>query len=179
MSQIDRRYYKRSGASTFIMEHYDIEDAFRRIAAPKLELRRNLVHRMRSGSGEVKQRMVLSIAVANVGEVSAKELSVGLADVRGAAVEVAAGPGVSVSEFGLVRTISHTPPFAIHPGETRQFVNLEFYAWGSASEVARLGQPPRYASATEFDLIVSAEHMRPLTERVVLTLDDVQQRWGR
>jgi hypothetical protein len=32
----DKRYYKRAGDSFFEMEHYDIEDAFRRTAAPSL-----------------------------------------------------------------------------------------------------------------------------------------------
>jgi hypothetical protein len=34
----DRRYYKRAGDSTFVMEHYDIEDAFNRVAPTQLEL---------------------------------------------------------------------------------------------------------------------------------------------
>jgi predicted HTH transcriptional regulator len=34
----DKRYYKRAGDSSFIMEHYDIEDAFNRIAPTHLRL---------------------------------------------------------------------------------------------------------------------------------------------
>jgi schlafen family protein len=34
----DRRYYKRAGDSTYVMEHYDIEDAFRRAVTPSLKL---------------------------------------------------------------------------------------------------------------------------------------------
>lgn len=34
----DKRYYKRSGDSSFIMEHYDIEDAFNRIGLVDLDL---------------------------------------------------------------------------------------------------------------------------------------------
>ena len=34
----DKRYYKRAGNSSFIMEHYDIEDAFNRIAPTELRL---------------------------------------------------------------------------------------------------------------------------------------------
>ena len=34
----DRRYYKRAGDSTFVMEHYDIEDAMRRLVLPDLQL---------------------------------------------------------------------------------------------------------------------------------------------
>lgn len=34
----DKRYYKRAGDSSFVMEHYDIEDAFNRIAPTELDL---------------------------------------------------------------------------------------------------------------------------------------------
>lgn len=34
----DKRYYKRSGDSSFVMEHYDVEDAFKRITVATLEL---------------------------------------------------------------------------------------------------------------------------------------------
>lgn len=34
----DRRYYKRAGDSSFVMEHYDVEDAFRRQTTPELSL---------------------------------------------------------------------------------------------------------------------------------------------
>ena len=36
----DRRYYKRAGDSTYVMEHYDIEDAFRRAVTPSLAERK-------------------------------------------------------------------------------------------------------------------------------------------
>ena len=34
----DGRYYKRAGDSTFVMEHFDVEDAFRRTVSPTLSL---------------------------------------------------------------------------------------------------------------------------------------------
>jgi hypothetical protein len=37
--EFDKRYYKRSGDSSIMMEHYDIEDSFRRLVVPWLELR--------------------------------------------------------------------------------------------------------------------------------------------
>jgi predicted HTH transcriptional regulator len=42
----DGRYYKRAGDSTFAMEHYDIEDAFRRYTAPEL----SVSHRLAAGT---------------------------------------------------------------------------------------------------------------------------------
>ena len=40
----EKRYYKRSGDSSIMMEHFDIEDAFKRFAVPELELRYQLKH---------------------------------------------------------------------------------------------------------------------------------------
>jgi hypothetical protein len=37
-SEVDKLYYKRSGDSSIAMEHYDIEDSFKRIQTPILEL---------------------------------------------------------------------------------------------------------------------------------------------
>lgn len=39
----DKQYYKRSGDSTVAMEHYDIEDSFKRLAVPTLELQWKLL----------------------------------------------------------------------------------------------------------------------------------------
>jgi hypothetical protein len=39
----DKQYYKRSGDSTIAMEHYDIEDSFKRLAVPTLELQWKLL----------------------------------------------------------------------------------------------------------------------------------------
>lgn len=47
----DRRYYKRAGDNTFVMEHYDIEDAFRRITVPDLSLSFRVVFSRRLGGG--------------------------------------------------------------------------------------------------------------------------------
>lgn len=42
-NQFDKRYYKRVGDSSYRMEHYDVEDAFKRITSPSLEPRYHVV----------------------------------------------------------------------------------------------------------------------------------------
>jgi len=51
----DGLYYKRAGDSTFAMEHYDIEDAFRRIVSPELSLQIGLLSDSPRAMGQVKR----------------------------------------------------------------------------------------------------------------------------
>ncbi|MBZ3693260.1 AlbA family DNA-binding domain-containing protein [Phyllobacterium calauticae] len=62
-------YFKRSGASTFEMEHYDIEDAFRRTASPELELEIRFTSRMLTLG---RQIIEMEFWLTNVGDVSAE-----------------------------------------------------------------------------------------------------------
>lgn len=61
----DGRYYKRAGDSTFVMEHYDVEDAFRRVAAPEIELDLKVLP-ARYGSGQT-WTIPISLGMTNVG----------------------------------------------------------------------------------------------------------------
>ncbi len=70
----DKRYYKRSAGSFIAMEHYDIEDAFRRASSATLTLsvfvRR--LHPMRVGSGELKVGVQIVIELSNQGPACCK-----------------------------------------------------------------------------------------------------------
>lgn len=51
----DGRYYKRAGANTYAMEHFDIEDAFRRLSSPELALSWELAR----GGGYTQQKQIM------------------------------------------------------------------------------------------------------------------------
>jgi hypothetical protein len=70
----DRRYYKRAGDSTFVMEHYDIEDAFKRNAVAELELEVSSVRKtsLNSGGGREVQNYEIRFMLKNVSSVSAR-----------------------------------------------------------------------------------------------------------
>ena len=61
----DGRYYKRAGDSTFVMEHYDVEDAFKRVATPEIELVVNVLE-ARFGTGQA-WHIPISLGLKNVG----------------------------------------------------------------------------------------------------------------
>jgi hypothetical protein len=62
----DKQYYKRAGESTFAMEHYDIEDAFKRITIAKLTLEWRLSKGGHSekgdGSGHTDVNLILILS---------------------------------------------------------------------------------------------------------------------
>ncbi|MCJ2099020.1 helix-turn-helix domain-containing protein [Methylobacterium sp. E-046] len=65
-----KQYFKRAGDSFFEMEHYDIEDAFKRFAVPDLRLTWRVDPIIRDGDGNTVCELVLQLK--NVSEVTAK-----------------------------------------------------------------------------------------------------------
>ena len=64
----DGQYYKRAGDSTFPMEHYDIEDAFRRVVSPELSLEAVLLSDPPRAMGQVKRcRVSVELRLTNQG----------------------------------------------------------------------------------------------------------------
>lgn len=66
MAPEDRRYHKRAGDSTFVMEHYDVEDAFNRISAPSISFEAR-IDEVRHGMGD-SFNIFVSLALRNTGE---------------------------------------------------------------------------------------------------------------
>jgi hypothetical protein len=72
-SEVTKHYYKRSVDSSFAMEHYDIEDSFKRLVVPTLDMKWNLVH---SSTSSGPQGHTVSLAIdlrlLNTSSVSAR-----------------------------------------------------------------------------------------------------------
>lgn len=68
-----KQYYKRMGSSSLPMEHYDIEDAFKRSNSPDLELR----HEVTMLADSSAERIVACKLIAkNIGEATAKNIHI-------------------------------------------------------------------------------------------------------
>jgi hypothetical protein len=99
-----KQYYKRIGDNTFAMEHYDIEDAFKRMTVPELELRWK-VRQGRSGPcsyGGVLISIVTDIFIQNTSTVSGHSPYLIVDQVSGANREqnfqYKAGPGLALRQ---------------------------------------------------------------------------------
>lgn len=124
-----KQYYKRSGAASYAMEHYDIEDAFARRVAPALSIHHEWSTLTRgSGPEGIEASVLLAILVANNGSASAKHVTMtlrhGQSATLGLGQHMVEGNDVS-SANGMV-TYSAPSDYVIHPGQTRSFQRFMF-----------------------------------------------------
>jgi len=72
-SEVDKHYYKRSGDSSIPMEHYDIEDSFKRLVVPTIELKWNVVRdSTHSGPQGFTVSLAIDLRLLNTSSVSAR-----------------------------------------------------------------------------------------------------------
>ena len=83
----ENRYYKRSGDSFYVMEHFDIEDMFGRRKKPKLLLRKKLLQQ--GGTSILNFRLLL--AIENTGRGVAKSPF----------LDINFNPPYKIAEYGL------------------------------------------------------------------------------
>lgn len=122
-------YFKRSGSSTFEMEHYDIEDAFRRKTAPEIALEIGCYKRSTAGDLHLI-RMIFYIR--NVGYVSAEAPQLELTELQGKRYqwprdlsELSKGVHMEVASPKSIKYYSDTS-FVLHPTDIRPFGVAEF-----------------------------------------------------
>jgi len=66
-----KQYFKRSVATSFVMEHYEIEDAFRSVVSPELDIRFKLHQAVRTGNSF---KIECTTIAKNVGGAAAKNI---------------------------------------------------------------------------------------------------------
>jgi hypothetical protein len=158
-----KQYFKRAGSSAFAMEHYDIEDAFRRISAPVLTLQTAFHFRMKSGD---KIEMLLDLAFENEGEVSAKFVCAELFDMVGPALKFSSSIGGSggtvVSRFGETTTLSASQDFVVHPGQTRKLYEIGFTIGLEDRHTPKIAGKVPTVGDVWFQYLIGAEDMRAI-----------------
>ncbi len=158
-----KQYFKRAGSNSFAMEHYDIEDAFRRASSPILELHASLRRSMSIGTSEAVYHLVL--AIENIGTMTAKHISLELGE-RSGDVYTRSNSGAVVnivSRLGEKWFIAAPFDFVVHPGQTREFHFFEFRAKRTDGVTCIAGKPVN-ENPIGFKYVLGAEHMRG-TER--------------
>ena len=166
MCQMTRRYYKRAGTSSFEMEHYDVEDAFRREKSPDIEL----FHMFEGGlavrgGSQARLTVHIPLMIKNVGPMSAKHVAVTLEpDRRGVNLVVDRNDrarGNRYSQYAGRTTIAAPLDFVVHPSEVREIDRLQFtFARGDDGR-SRAGDMLLAEALAFQQLTLSAENMRP------------------
>ncbi len=169
-----KQYFKRSGGSAFAMEHYDIEDAFRRVSSPSLKLEISYESTMTIGWDE--HQFQLRIAVENISDVTAKMISLQIWDRRGAVF----GPDHHSTEIAKLSHyngrfhLAGPIDFVIHPGEKRLFHHFIFAAKTTPDGSVMIGNHDLEAGAISFKYTLSAENMRMLEDEYILSVGELR-----
>lgn len=143
----DKRYYKRSGSNTVQMEHFDVEDAFRRMSVAKLEF--DEPTSAQGGGAGNTHRYYLRFFLRNVSNVSAKFPF----------VEIQKLTGGLVSDYGIddngnfplkrvvpnqLRAFAGDANTVIHPGQAIEVFKLIFHVQMPSREINTSQQHARW-----------------------------------
>ena len=127
-----KQYFKRSGGSSFAMEHYDIEDAFQRTGTARLSLHHGFFGINASDWAEYR----LSLVVRNDGQASAKHVVLPFRDVGNVSFSIRSdhapvGEANAVTKFDSITAIAAPGHFVVHPGQQRVIEILTFKVEGT------------------------------------------------
>ena len=172
-SQADAKYYKRAGASNYIMEHYEVVDAIRSSAAPELRLGHELTKGV-SRPHENRNEARIHLALTNVGKATARHASLQIVDVGPYNVGWdGLGENVFMSHYSGTRTISHIPELVIHPGETRFLCMLLLDVTDAKGQGTRIGGVPDQRTALKISYRCNAEHYGGEPGALEISLHDI------
>lgn len=125
----EKQYFKRSGSSSITMEHYEIEDAFRRLGTPDLRIESTLQFGGSIGGPEGRKcTAVLKIVAKNEGFASAKHVSFRFKKDTGFSYRLGLSKHNQL-QHDVVKNWVFThalPEIVVHPGQTAIVYNLNF-----------------------------------------------------
>lgn len=173
MSQPQRAYFKRAGTSNFQMEHYDVEDAFRRQTGPDLRLEYELLlDQWDLGSGN-SSKLMLTLACTNQGSGSARNIAIRYALQSGVGDSHAhiKQPDCHETTFRDAKTVAYPFEMVVHPGATRA-IRQFFFTYNK--ERGRASGPwSNDDRSLSFAVEILAEGMRPLVTMIKVYKDQI------
>lgn len=132
----EKQYFKRAGDNTFAMEHYDIEDAFKRAGAPALRFVIDRSLGKPQTTVDLEQGLTSSTAVSiyydififNVGTAVAKHIYVNVAGPinlnASIVLESQFSPSIRTFKDGDQTYYVGTSDLVLHPGQRLRFLRL-------------------------------------------------------
>ncbi|RWC15938.1 MAG: ATP-binding protein [Mesorhizobium sp.] len=169
-----KQYFKRSGSASYPMEHFDIEDAFRRNGSPDLELVWDFAGHMSAGT---TVNASVTLAIKNQGLASAKHVSLTIVEMSGIKTKFGAPytpPMTKHQTFGLVRRLIASETFVVNPGDVQVFdqLGIEFIY---AEPMFTAGGVPLAEASFALQYSLSAENMRPKAGTLTLSPADFER----
>ncbi|MGJ7040441.1 AlbA family DNA-binding domain-containing protein [Shinella sp. BE166] len=167
-----KEYFKRIGSRSYPMEHYDIEDAFRRTSSPSLLLRVSTVQQFSVGSEAV---FTMILGLENDSQVSAKSISLQIWDRKGHVFNpetIQPVPDLTSTHYQGRQHLAAGLGYVIHPGEARAFYKFEFRAKRDLSAEPSIGMERFTNGSIGFSYAIAAENMRSVEQRYAMLRDD-------
>jgi hypothetical protein len=172
----DKQYYKRAGESTFAMEHYDIEDAFRRFSVAHIELERKIYQggHMFHGDGTGIFLVIVEVSLRNTANLTARFpylhlLRSGTFEFRG--IGPHGGPGLPLRTEPDWDCFEGGADHVINPGVSRPITRISFQL-----QRLRHDNAPDLASLQPIaiEYRCGCEHSPLTTGSVQITVDDLR-----
>ena len=188
----DKRYYKRSGSNTIQMEHFEIEDAFRRMSVAELKIGEPR-HSKGGGVGTTETHYV-QFPLINVSNVSARFPYVKVEKLSGATVHQYGNGDLRDSHYpipakprGQHRIFAGGADVVLHPGQEVNVFCLVFHidraerliCW-DAQHPVQVGQVyhPLSKVRVDIEICVACEHAPLRRQRFVLGETDIEDLVG-
>jgi hypothetical protein len=153
----DHQYYRRSGSSSYPMNHFEIEDAFRRIAAPDLSLWfTREVAQYEAGTplfGRAEPRQRIRFRIRNDGAATAKHLTLAFVYGTGPHLTIPKSDRFQVYEAAGRLMVVGPADLVVNPGQLCDFHFGELQWMASERPVV---PPP-----IELNVQIGAENMLP------------------
>jgi len=165
----DHRYYKRAGSSSFVMEHYDVEDAFRRVAAPDLHLNWRL---SRGDADEKNCRIHLLFEMTNLGSSTAKHVSFSILKFTQTMANFDSGNGFLVGRAAGRTTVTALEQ-VLNPGQSMPFHLATLLATRNRAEPWMIAASTVRSASIDWEIELSAENMLPKPGRVTVTGEQI------
>lgn len=137
-AQGEKYYFKRAGESSFPMEHYDIEDAFKRRVIPSIKIGYRYQTTVSDGLGRPVSG-VLEIFINNESTVTAKMPYIQIRDVSGASGVDRRIERINISSQGAWTCHAGDVSAAVHPGidmvMVKYLLNFDYNTTGTINGI--------------------------------------------
>lgn len=177
---VDKRYYKRAGSSSFAMEHYDVEDAFKRTVGPVLRVTHSLRQQGSFGGPEGRSHAFrITLAVKNEGLVTAKHILLKVRQPGRPSFEYTFSDPASRVEGARSVFDDHVARampegFVIHPGDERPVDDIHFSILRSNEGSITAGKQPIETATLIAPFQLGAEGMALQGGEIVLDNTEIR-----
>lgn len=171
----EKYYYKRAGDSFFQMEHYDIEDAFRRTVVPVISLKWGVGLLRKSGN---KRILRIGMIMENISKITAKNPMFAYRDNPHLKVlRNASNDGRKIHRIANIVYVTDINISFVHPGQSAVLETFEVEANFNGATI-KFEDLPKGSSDWEIECYAACENMVMFKKEISINADSVVRSIG-